>query len=214
MQNSVDSDRNSTKNKDAMPNAASSNFLAKSTPKSSKNIQSGKKLSPLAQPSMILDRVYVSSKTAAYHQNTIENLKITHIISIHEDAKPAFEISLGVEYLIFTDIDDKPEESEKLRNVIEITNEFLHDALTRNSENKVLVHCNAGASRSVTVLAFYLMTIGAFGEDSESVLFEIKKKRFQACPNPGFRKILADYENSESLRRERKKLDLRKFENL
>jgi len=190
-----------------MPNAASPKFLSKSPPKSSKNIQSGKKLSPLAQPSLIVDRVYVSSKTAAYHQKTIENLKITHIISIHEDAKPAFE-NLGVKYLTFTGIDDKPEEREKLKNIIPITNKFLHNALkwNENYENKVLVHCNAGASRSVTVLAFYLMTIGKFGEDSASVLSEIKKKRFQACPNPGFRKILTEYENSESLRLEREKL--------
>jgi len=190
--------------------ATNSESSAKSIQRTSKK-KSDKKLSPLAQPSLIVPRIYISSKTAAYHQSTIENLKITHIISIHEHAKPAFE-ALGVKYLTFTDIDDKPEESEKLKNIIQVTNNFLHEALTENAENTVLLHCNAGASRSVTVLAFYFMTVGLFNEDSETVMSEIKKRRFQACPNAGFRKILAEYENSEHLMLERKKLSSAKSE--
>ena len=165
-----------------------------------------KKLSPLAQPSLILEKVnnskiYISSKTAAYHQPTISNLKITHIIAIHQDAKPMFEKD-GVTYFLIKDVDDKADEADKLRSKIPQTNEFIHSCL-QSSENRILIHCNAGASRSVSLAAFYLKTIS--GLDSETVLEKIKQKRIQTCPNEGFKMKLNEFDDAEE--RSRLKID-------
>ena len=57
---------------------------------------------------------------------------------------------------------------------------------------KVLVHCYAGLSRSVTVIVAYLMQNERMLLD-EALRF-VKHKRPYAQPNPGFLKQLVEFE--------------------
>jgi protein-tyrosine phosphatase len=58
-------------------------------------------------------------------------------------------------------------------------------------KTNVLVHCQAGVSRSVTIVAAYLMKENRI--DYVSSLDLIRSKRPQICPNKGFLKQLKQY---------------------
>lgn len=75
-------------------------------------------------------------------------------------------------------------------NYFEKTNGFFDMARKRGL--KVLVHCMAGISRSVTVLTAYLMA--SKGWCMSATLRRIQSKRPIAGPNPGFMSDLAYYE--------------------
>jgi len=69
---------------------------------------------------------------------------------------------------------------------------FIDDALNKNKTNKVLVHCFAGMSRSVTVVSAYLMQ--TMQMMAVPVLKMVKSKRTVANPNAGFLVQLIKYQ--------------------
>ena len=71
------------------------------------------------------------------------------------------------------------------------TTSFIRDALTSNPEARVLVHCVEGVSRSVSVVAAYLMAERGWSP-KDAVEF-IKTKRVIANPNFGFVQQLSEY---------------------
>ena len=73
----------------------------------------------------------------------------------------------------------------------EICNDYIDQALENN--NKVLIHCMAGKSRSVTILCAYI--IKKFGMNVKNCLKSIKNKRDIIEPNQGFIKQLEEYYN-------------------
>ncbi len=62
------------------------------------------------------------------------------------------------------------------------------------SEGGILVHCNAGASRSVTIVAAYLMKTERI--KLGDILQEMKAKRPCVQPNAGFMVQLQEYEKT------------------
>jgi atypical dual specificity phosphatase len=71
------------------------------------------------------------------------------------------------------------------------TTTFIRDALTSNPESRVLVHCAEGVSRSVSVVAAYLMA--EYGWLPNDALEYIRTKRVVANPNFGFVQQLHEY---------------------
>jgi protein-tyrosine phosphatase len=69
-----------------------------------------------------------------------------------------------------------------LKEYFEITNNFIDDAL--DNDEKILIHCMVGRSRSVTILAAYIMKIT--GMNVENTLKSIKNKRSMIEPNEYF----------------------------
>ncbi|CAF4069506.1 unnamed protein product [Rotaria magnacalcarata] len=67
--------------------------------------------------------------------------------------------------------------------------EFIHQA--RIEHENILVHCQAGISRSATVVVAYVMTIGDY--DVEKALQIVKGARGYIHPNPGFLSQLKRY---------------------
>lgn len=74
--------------------------------------------------------------------------------------------------------------------MIEIAYHFINSALSNG--NPVLIHCVAGISRSVSILAYYLMKKYDISFDEAMIM--IKKYRPIANPNDSFRQQLIDYE--------------------
>lgn len=62
----------------------------------------------------------------------------------------------------------------------------------RNAGRVVYVHCRNGVSRSVMVVAAYLMK--AHGLTAAHALAEVKAKRDLGRPNPAFHELLAEWE--------------------
>jgi protein-tyrosine phosphatase len=80
------------------------------------------------------------------------------------------------------------------RPLIEIGSHFIASATKSNG--KVLVHCMAGISRSVSVLSYYIMK--ATNVNFDKVLYFIKSKRFIANPNVCFVNQLNAYDFKRS----------------
>jgi protein-tyrosine phosphatase len=78
--------------------------------------------------------------------------------------------------------------------LIEIGSHFIASAAKSNA--KVLVHCMAGISRSVSVLSYYIMKTTNVNFDK--VLYFIKTKRFIANPNICFVNQLSAYDIKRS----------------
>jgi len=74
--------------------------------------------------------------------------------------------------------------------------------------NGVLVHCMQGASRSVTIVAAYLIKYHSMG--AKDALIFMKKKRSCVNPNKGYRVQLDEYE--KRVKAEKEKSDREKKE--
>jgi protein-tyrosine phosphatase len=73
------------------------------------------------------------------------------------------------------------------------TNDFIDEARRSGSQNKVMVHCWGGGSRSVTIILGYLITHeGLTAEEARTL---VRETRNRAKPNPGFWKLLLELEH-------------------
>jgi len=61
-------------------------------------------------------------------------------------------------------------------------------------ENRVLVNCAAGVSRSATIVIAYIMKY--YKLDLKTVFLLVRKRRNQICPNKKFMECLLEYELS------------------
>ena len=80
----------------------------------------------------------------------------------------------------------------------ECAHEFIDNAFDGSKENKVLVHCRVGRSRSSTIVISYLMKQGMMLEKAVKL---VKSKRSIIEPNCGFMDQLEKYQ--EELEKER-----------
>lgn len=71
------------------------------------------------------------------------------------------------------------------------TTAFIRDALRSSPEARVLVHCSEGISRSVSVVAAFLMA--QYRWSPNDAVEYIKSKRRIANPNAGFVQQLHEY---------------------
>ncbi|XP_005092755.1 dual specificity protein phosphatase 22 isoform X2 [Aplysia californica] len=143
----------------------------------------------------ILPGLYIGNFRDAKDEKQLSENSITHIVSIHDNAKKILE---DKEYLCILASDTPDQDLSKFFPQII---RFIHKA--RLDGGSVLVHCLAGVSRSVTVTAAYIMTVTELGwRDS---LNAIRGARSVANPNFGFQKQLQAYDH-EHVVEERKKL--------
>ncbi|KAK3085954.1 hypothetical protein FSP39_011254 [Pinctada imbricata] len=143
----------------------------------------------------ILPGLFVGNIRDSKDKNQLSENKITHILSIHDNAKPLLD---DMKYLCVI-ASDTPD--QELSQFFSKCIDFIHKARLENGN--VLVHCLAGVSRSVTVTAAYMMTVTNLGwKDS---LNAIRGARTCANPNFGFQKQLQQFE-AQKLSKERKRV--------
>ncbi|KAK2463873.1 hypothetical protein APHAL10511_004178 [Amanita phalloides] len=141
----------------------------------------------------IIPHLYISDLSFAENPACLSSHRITHILSALPEAiyvppatllhphPPPTRLQIRVEDFPFAE----------LAVHLPRTTEWIGDALTRDPNARVLVHCIEGISRSVSIVAAYLMA--HFGwTPSEAVKF-IKNKRRAAEPNFGFVQQLHEY---------------------
>nr|XP_020645485.1 dual specificity protein phosphatase 22 isoform X1 [Pogona vitticeps] len=120
----------------------------------------------------------------------VEQLKrnnITHILSIHDSARPMLE---GFKYLCIPAADSP---SQNLTGHFKESIAFIHECRLRGEG--CLVHCLAGVSRSATLVVAYIMTVTDLGwEDALSV---VRASRSCANPNTGFQRQLEEFEKKD-----------------
>ncbi|XP_058010999.1 dual specificity protein phosphatase 22-A-like [Ahaetulla prasina] len=134
--------------------------------------------------SKVVEGLYLGSISDAEDKETLMKHGITHILSVHNNAKPLLE---GMTYLCISASDSSNQ------NLIQHFKEcirFVHECRLRGGG--CLIHCLAGVSRSTTILVAYLMTVTHFGW--KECLAAAKAVRSYVSPNFGFQKQLQEYE--------------------
>mmetsp|Transcript_54378 Transcript_54378/g.90222 ORF Transcript_54378/g.90222 Transcript_54378/m.90222 type:complete len:344 (+) Transcript_54378:23-1054(+) len=128
-------------------------------------------------PNEILPRLYLGS-AASVSKKALDNLAITHVVSVVERnlAPPA-----GREHLLCQIAD---EECSLLVPVFDVALPFIHAAL--QTGGRVLVHCERGASRSVSVVVSYMIATSKGKLTLAEALANVKARRPCAQPNIGF----------------------------
>ncbi|KAJ1969914.1 tyrosine protein phosphatase yvh1 [Dispira parvispora] len=122
---------------------------------------------------------------AAYDGEYLERENITHIVTMARGIDPKY---LHRYRYLCVDILDMP--SENILQHLDITYEFIRDAITQGGN--VLVHCHMGISRSATVVIAYLMK--TMGIPMEMAYEMVRDKRNIVYPNKGFLKQLEKYD--------------------
>ncbi|XP_075969156.1 MAP kinase-specific phosphatase [Anticarsia gemmatalis] len=127
-------------------------------------------------PAKITEFLYIGSQDCTL-TNVLENYKIKHVLSL------GINVNTSVDNK-FINCLDLPE-----TGISDILNEslpFIHAAV--EAKENVLVHCNAGVSRTSMVTIAYLMHYERLSYEDAFNL--VKSKRPAIHPNDGFRKQL------------------------
>lgn len=140
-----------------------------------------------SDPAEIRDYIYLGSARAASDEVSLRELGISHIINaaveLPNELEPHFT------YLRL-DLDD----DQKVNIIDAIDDCYNFIERCRNDGGKVLVHCQAGISRSATIVIAHLMK----KEDMSlrDAFFDVKSRRSQIGPNIGFFRQLTEFEVS------------------
>eukprot|EP00339_Tiarina_fusa_P025138 CAMPEP_0116999304 /NCGR_PEP_ID=MMETSP0472-20121206/2058_1 /TAXON_ID=693140 ORGANISM="Tiarina fusus, Strain LIS" /NCGR_SAMPLE_ID=MMETSP0472 /ASSEMBLY_ACC=CAM_ASM_000603 /LENGTH=167 /DNA_ID=CAMNT_0004698687 /DNA_START=254 /DNA_END=754 /DNA_ORIENTATION=+ len=132
----------------------------------------------------VIPGLYVGSYMPAGTKEWLQAEKITHILTVSEFVNQYFPGEFVYKKIAVYDI----AEADLLSHFSD-TNAWIDEAL---KNGRVLVHCAAGVSRSVTITCAYLMY--KMKITFEVALGIILHYRKCACPNEGFREQLIRYE--------------------
>ncbi|KAF9555823.1 phosphatases II [Agrocybe pediades] len=146
---------------------------------------------PARNISEIIPRLYISDLAFAENPALLMSYRITHILSTMPDTifRPPPSLLPVQPIRMQIRVDDLP--FAELAEHLPHTTEFIRAALDSHPEARILVHCAEGVSRSVSVVAAYLMA--QFGYTPIEALAYIKGRRRVANPNFGFVKQLHEY---------------------
>jgi protein-tyrosine phosphatase len=144
------------------------------------------------QMSEVAPGLLISDWWAATDEGLLRSKGVTAIICMNERHKTTRDediyARLGIRHHHFS-IPDRPHSPISL--IFRKTFQIINDEILNGG--RVLVHCRAGVSRSVTIAAAYLMQKNNWGRDE--AINQIRTARRIAWPNHGFRAALAQLEN-------------------
>jgi len=152
---------------------------------------------------LITPRIYLGSfRRGAKQYDGLKLLGITHILTVGNDMSPA-PYPTDFTYKIIK-IDDHPDQDISI--YFEECLNFLNEAMNENTQNRVLIHCMAGISRSATITIAYLMKYHKlpFVEAIERV----RQRRWWIHPNRGFRKHLYNFSKQLNLEENKETISL------
>lgn len=136
---------------------------------------------------IIENKLYLSGMLPIRKISSVKDLCITHILSLtsldecHENEQKFITKHLKINDDLNTDITKYAE--ELINFIVEGTRD----------NNKILVHCGLGVSRSPAVICLYLMKIKNM--KMQEALSYIQSKRSIVQPNKAFLEQLKKYEN-------------------
>jgi len=135
--------------------------------------------------SQILDHLYLGPVQAAYFPSHLNPAGITHIVNISASGYNKHKFITYLDIALF----DTP--SALIDRHFTAVNAFIDKAKAANG--KTLVHCEAGISRSPTLVIAYVMF--SLGLPLDDALELVRSKHHTTHPNQGFFKQLRKYED-------------------
>eukprot|EP01084_Bolivina_argentea_P097225 174805_1 len=139
---------------------------------------------------IINNRLYLGNINHSRNELILKTLKITHIVNVSEKLN-AFEDDneLNIKYLQCVLLDNENQDIQKYFNKACV---FINNTLNKDKNNRILCHCNAGISRSSTIIMAYLIKM--YKMKYEEAYQYVLKRRDIIKPNPGFVKQLQLFE--------------------
>ena len=141
--------------------------------------------------SYIVDNIYIGDVYDAHNINKLNELNIKNIISAVVGFDEIYTTDFN--HLCLSLIDN---EKQNIIHYFDITYHFIDNILSKNissaqKQNKILIHCICGVSRSTTILLAYL--IKKYKYTPKQALDLVKKKRNIVNPNNNFMNQLEEY---------------------
>ncbi|XP_042219922.1 dual specificity protein phosphatase 19-like [Homarus americanus] len=133
----------------------------------------------------VLNRVILGSQDVAHDLDILTNNKITHILNVATGIINLFE---GWFTYKTKEVYDVP--GCRIIDIFDECCDYIHTAVV--SGGCVLIHCNAGVSRSASIVIAYLMR--HYGMSFDEAFKFVKSKRSFIRPNAGFIDQLKEYE--------------------
>ena len=131
----------------------------------------------------IIDNLYLGNLEAARNVTKLKELGIKKVLSVFEGYWPKYEESDNISHKIINITDYSN------INIIKYFGECLNFI---KGEEKVLVHCYAGSSRSASIVIAYLMWNKKMS--FKEALNFVHNKRASVYPKPGFQDQLELFE--------------------
>jgi len=135
----------------------------------------------------VYPNIYVGDLSTSLSRDTLKYKNIKHILTIMNGGVENYPTDFNYKIIHIND--------DWWVNIAEHFNEavkFIKNAVDKNE--KVLVHCKRGVSRSVTMVLAYL--IAEKNMTVTEAMLQVKLKRQIASPNSGFMKQLRCYEQA------------------
>ena len=134
----------------------------------------------------IVLNVFLGNIDSVYDPDALKKKNIKNIVSVINGFEPPYPSDFN--YLVLDSLDTI---NTELQDKFELTYNFIEEALDRNE--KVLIHCMYGRSRSATIMIAYL--VRKFGYNVQDSLNYVKMCREDIEPNEYFVKQLENYYN-------------------
>ncbi|XXG83478.1 hypothetical protein AAC387_Pa10g1218 [Persea americana] len=138
-------------------------------------------------PCQIAEDVFLGSVGVASNKDALKNLDVTHILIVARSLEPAYPNDF-----IYKKIEVLDSPDTNLEQHFDECFNFIDEA--KRLGGRVLVHCFAGKSRSVTIVVAYLMK--KYHKSLSQALDLVRSKRPQMAPNQGFMLQLRNFESS------------------
>lgn len=126
------------------------------------------------------NRIFVACYPAVCSRRLLKELNVTHVLNAASmSCRSPFAADLTVKELSLADLPN-----QSIEPVFDDAIEFIRNALDESDDGTVVVHCQAGVSRSVTLCVAWLCA------QEQSTVFDaldkIRRSRSIARPNFGF----------------------------
>lgn len=136
-----------------------------------------------SSPTHIIDNIYLGSAYNAANFHQLTNLGIQVIINVTKEISMYFPDDYEYKKIELYDNDQAD-----IEKYLEESYEFIK----QNKDKKIFIHCKMGASRSVSILLYYM--IKEHGMKLDDALKMIKEKRMIVNPNSRFVAMLKKYD--------------------